>query len=532
MKRTSIILLVLWSIAVVLILTFGVKPYQKIVNYFSHYIYQEANKLEDVTLKRTSFSKNLVYYLEYETSPDNYHDMGIVLTNLTPDIYSLDDKRIQAINNKTLEEEGETIGLLEITSTIFPEFKKIVELHFQKVYATRFSLKVTNGAYLNKDIYLGVPIVINYDYGADLEVSEVSDIEIIYDSQYFDLISSSNKALRLNPKVNTYQKGDNFEPVNTTITFKYYGNIVKTLDLRINPVGVSEKYERFDICLNSTSVDKLIVDNSYNIQIYDDILLYTDFTITSSNSDVLVIDELNHLKPLKKGTSTIRVSLNNGYYQEREVQVINNLKLPTIYYLTLEDDAIIVYDDEDLILNLYFANKASMDSFQLSPLNNFQITQYVDEDNYLISLVIKMKQEATEVLEIKVADEDQSHTVKYNLKSIINKVSQESIYKRVARFIGKIAGHASFFVMEAILAFFMLFYLKLKKKWLNVIIFVLIGLFIASLTEFIQLFIPGRYGAIKDIGIDMLGYSVGFIISLILSFFLKYLIRYKKYVIK
>ena len=106
--------------------------------------------------------------------------------------------------------------------------------------------------------------------------------------------------------------------------------------------------------------------------------------------------------------------------------------------------------------------------------------------------------------------------LKLVIKVIENERSFSSIISKFSRFLAKILGHMSFFVLEAILAFFMMFYYKGKNKWINALIYFGIGLFLASLTEFIQLFIPGRSGTFKDVMIDMSGYLIGFIISILL----------------
>ena len=56
----------------------------------------------------------------------------------------------------------------------------------------------------------------------------------------------------------------------------------------------------------------------------------------------------------------------------------------------------------------------------------------------------------------------------------------------------------------------------------------MVGLFVAGLSEFLQVFAAGRYGSFIDIGIDMGGYVLGmFVVFLILFLTHKLLINQK-----
>ena len=53
------------------------------------------------------------------------------------------------------------------------------------------------------------------------------------------------------------------------------------------------------------------------------------------------------------------------------------------------------------------------------------------------------------------------------------------------------------------------FILSSDKKVLSVVLFMSLGLFLGSLTEVMQLFIPGRSGKITDVIVDFIGYLLG-----------------------
>ena len=75
--------------------------------------------------------------------------------------------------------------------------------------------------------------------------------------------------------------------------------------------------------------------------------------------------------------------------------------------------------------------------------------------------------------------------------------------------IRKIVGHFLLFGLSGIfttLSFLMNDFLRNKFKWKNIIFIASIGLLVAVISELIQYFVPGRYGALTDILIDYSGY--------------------------
>ncbi len=83
----------------------------------------------------------------------------------------------------------------------------------------------------------------------------------------------------------------------------------------------------------------------------------------------------------------------------------------------------------------------------------------------------------------------------------------------------KLVGHFLFFGLSGIFSMLTLLFGEIKLKRIYVILIGLgKGLFLASLTELIQYFVPGRAGQLTDILIDFGGY--------ILFFLLTYLIYY------
>lgn len=110
-------------------------------------------------------------------------------------------------------------------------------------------------------------------------------------------------------------------------------------------------------------------------------------------------------------------------------------------------------------------------------------------------------------------------------EDVVNTVRPDTItpenHDAFASFIRKAFGHFGLFAASGLLSS-LAFYLSLSpyswcKHYVNVIFSLTFGLFVAILTEMIQLSVPGRSGEITDVLIDFSGYLLGtLIIGLIL----------------
>jgi len=116
------------------------------------------------------------------------------------------------------------------------------------------------------------------------------------------------------------------------------------------------------------------------------------------------------------------------------------------------------------------------------------------------------------------------------LANIINGIRAQTITDtNLAEFtylVRKLIGHFSLFLVDGIFVGLTAYcYSLLKVKcpwWWNVISTFEVGLSVAALSEFIQLFIPGRVGSIIDVLIDMSGYLIAMLIILVI-----FLIRHR-----
>ena len=98
------------------------------------------------------------------------------------------------------------------------------------------------------------------------------------------------------------------------------------------------------------------------------------------------------------------------------------------------------------------------------------------------------------------------------------------------QFLRKFGGHFALFLVTSIfgsLFFYLLLDIK-QKEWISFGFNVASGLTLATISEIIQHFVPGRNGAILDVGIDMLGYIIGAIATIGTIFLIKYIMSKKR----
>ena len=123
---------------------------------------------------------------------------------------------------------------------------------------------------------------------------------------------------------------------------------------------------------------------------------------------------------------------------------------------------------------------------------------------------------------------NQSGWVVTMLKTIINSFSKDAIndgnINTFTHVVRKLIGHFGLFVFSGGFSTWAIhlssYYLKKYKWWYDLIFTLFFGLFLASLTELIQTFVPGRSGQITDVLIDFSGYILGTGIVVLILFIL------------
>ena len=110
-------------------------------------------------------------------------------------------------------------------------------------------------------------------------------------------------------------------------------------------------------------------------------------------------------------------------------------------------------------------------------------------------------------------------TYEFNIKVTAETKINESNIEEFKKFMRKSAGHMGLFLIDAIFTFVAAYALldienNKKMKFLFILLGVLsFGFMLAGLSEIIQYYVPGRSGLWSDVGIDMIGFSIGTIVT-------------------
>ncbi len=120
--------------------------------------------------------------------------------------------------------------------------------------------------------------------------------------------------------------------------------------------------------------------------------------------------------------------------------------------------------------------------------------------------------------------------------NIINAFKSDTIndsnFESFASVLRKLLGHFLAFSVDGVFVSLTCFYFLREKEWSKwfypIIISFGVGLFVAGLSEFLQVFTADRYGSFIDIGIDMGGYVLGMFVVFLIQFFTHKLIVNQK----
>ena len=516
LKKISMIMFVGWSILLVLILTFGTKIAGMISSNVSEQIYEEKNKLQDIVVKDVEYLIENVYYPEITIVPDTHPTSDLIYTSLTPEIfeivndYQIKGKRLQTDKN---------VGKLLVTSKTDPEFKKEINLTFIKTYPTGFDFYLCDSKHLKQDnnnVYISTPFFVCANLLSNYHGITENQMSFNFDSKYFEVIKNSYGDLELKPIYQNHQIGDEFIPVQTTIELVVNGKIVDSKEITINPILHAISFDEVMFAAYpSTYIEMsndVFVKQKFYLELFEeDNKLRTPFNVYVDDPTLVKVSNDGELQFLKRGLVNITVELKNGFKKTYQVKIRDRVVAPNVSSSAFDENGDIVIKLEmSTTVMISFPGHASYTNYTYTldpavskPENN--------EDNKIYIAGTKV---GTYNLVIKVDDGiEPPITVTYKIQVIPNENSYTEISQEFSLFLAKILGHMSFFILQAILGVFMISFYKRKESWLNGLLLILIGIFTAWVSEFIQFFIPGRNCAIDDVCIDVFGYCVGLIIG-------------------
>ena len=518
LKRLVAILFFTLTILMIIILTFGTTISVKISRLISRHVNEKRVELRDVVVDVADYYPiEVANYLSYHTEPNNDEDYGLVFTSLSPEIFSVGEKNAQIMGLRT--DQDTNIGVLQITSTRYPDFVKTINLIFKKTYPKDFNIQIypssENEAY---PAYLGVPIYVNCVLDLQGVVTE-KEVVFDYDAAYFEATELSKNYYKLMPKVAGYTYGDEFASINTKISYLVNGikkEQIVTISPSMNPESLSSIYFSDGSGARYTDQTHFYVGDPLNLTTCVDGTPTNElyYEATSSNTKVLKVDAWGNIRLVGAGNATLTVTIPSGANYTLPVEVRNHIALPKLIGAEFDSSGAIVLKAEE---------RKKIQIVASGTYNEMSITFSSDNITYEDSELaefgnIYLKGFAGEkgTLKIVVDDGFERKTKTYKVVVEKNELAPTEVAKTINTAFHKGAGHMAFFMLEAFLAFWFLFFYPIKTKWLRFTVYATIGFFLAGLSEFIQYFMPGRSALVQDVLIDYAGYVAGLICAVCL----------------
>lgn len=383
----------------------------------------------------------------------------------------------------------------------------------------------------NNDFYVGDIELIKFE-------NEFDDYVINYnqDNMFFDIVSQTSEGFSIEcldvgsfsvniiPSLN----GDLLYDYSKTFEFSISEKLISDFDLSFKYKGNEEEIvyikEGNKYYLNCINTKEIVFDIDY-LPFSNPTL--SNVVITIDNED-LINYESGVISLLNIGESCILIE-----------DKVSNTK--AFVYIVSEniidlDDNAFVFDHKqmhfDENLNKYFIKNGISGKIELnfSDDSTFKEVVFSSSDESILLIgedgVFSPLKEGEVIIKALVSDGEKEIVLLFNIK-----VERQKVIEDLASFFYKIRkniGHfGAFFVLGVLASFAFLFMFDYKKWYLAIIVTFVSGFAIAGLTEFIQVFVPGRSGVWSDVCLDMYGFLLSFSIILVF-YFINYFKNYKK----
>lgn len=434
-----------------------------------------------------------------------------------------------------------------ISLSIVPNISKITvnnEVFSETSSAFSFNdYELNHGFKINSKVNNLLNIEIN-ELDECLELVEISlsilnpnDITVVQE------ISKTNKSI----KIETTEEGQ----AKILISLNIYGISYDFLS-RIIYVNVTHElandftFNLYEIKDEKKILDvKYIMDNLYEIVLYRNQAVYLETLVNESvtksrfsyeinNKGILDINQDNKLLLNKAGAAKLIIKENEANISKEIRIIVKNLigiNENQAYSITGQYQH---YDNETKIYHLTNNYSYTLKTY-FTEETTYKETEFSSSDDEVLSVsnagIITCRKIGTATITAKVND----GITELKLYEINVSVDPKSAIDNLQTFLSKVrklVGHFGAFLIFGI--FSALFWVLAfdKQKWrFSIPIAFINGILLAMLTEWIQLYVPGRGGSWKDVAID----SNGFLIStsiitvvVLLVYLIIYLVKKKK----
>ena len=477
-------------------------------------------KTFEVTVKSDEITGNEDFTLNVKNSFLSYGKKYLI-----KDIFEVTNWYPETPRDKTISYTFKN----ELSGTITSDSITLNNLGSNTIYVTHDYSNITKVVELN---------CVDYNYlTLDSNNVVVNSINIFVNESFYFYISDNQEFTEENPQ--TYHVVSSNEAI-ASVSTKDDGFIVKSLDEGEATINVNSYID--GVQTNSVSIN-LTANHVYssflNYQLYNNgkdeevivendevsIFISGDYSLNaltsidttkkqiryhSSNPKVLKVDTNGNLTCTGIGDATITIT-------DELSNLSRTIKFSVYNYIKLDTDNPFTITGENLevLNNLYYA---MTNGFSGNIKVNFtENTTYKDvvysSSNESVATIgkdgtitpLKVGETTIKV----VIDDGMQNKIEFDIKL---RIKRQDYIKNLTDFIYKVrkgVGHFSAFLVLGIFSTFTwLLFIRGKKLFISIPLNYLLGFLIAGLTEFIQLYVPGRCGLFADVLLDFDGFMV------------------------
>lgn len=500
-KKIAIALYAAYSVALVLIISFGTSVGERIIEDLQEYA--RRRNIKDVVIELDDsepLAINGEYSFEYVAKGKLGDDPGLIFESLDTGILEVNengDTLYTYANFEGLEAEAR----MRVSSKYDEDFEKIFTFKVKKVFPESFKVSFGVPGYGNNPKTLKVGTAV-YPYSYTEEKNVLNDYRIVYNDEYFTYDAERSAYIAIKAT-----EGD--EKVFFSAV-RLDGKTANSAEFSICESDSSEYFDEIRINDEACESIDLLCGKSITPLLYKDgEKLSTSVDISVNEPNGVSVSRGYSYSFRKAGDYTLTFTLPGGFSRTLSVTVRNVMGAPSIVG---SDDGktIMLNDDESSTVKLSYPDgvtyvsaeyECDSDIITITPgARSFSVTP-----NAVGRATVKI------ILDDGYERIEETYVISVAKKAVVKTPTD----KFIATFVFKVLGHTLMFAVLGALTVNLFKYIVMKNIVIKTSLYFASVLPTAVSTELIQTMQPGRYPRFKDVLIDMLGFLIGTAITVL-----------------
>ena len=500
-KKISIALYLLYAIFVTLFITYGTKVASEVKAVVQAIL--DRAEITDVTVSVSEddvLMAGKYHYVTYTSYGDIRGDDGLEFESLDPEHLTVSGRgRLLA----SADFEGEfLLAKVRITSKFDDDFEKIVTFKFTKKYPDDFQCAyfVKGEGHSVDTLYVGVPVYAFSYVPGGWSTYNVKTYDLIYDERYFDKREDG----ALIPKAATPEG----EKLSFTVRYDNGAYDESSKFVIAQRAAEPDSFDTIKLGNSLVSPEEFVAIRGYGFILLvekDGENIPVDYTMTYNGKPVSRTDA-GHPYFNSVGDKEVTITLPNGFSKNFTIKVRNSISIPYVTDAAVKESHHIKMLDTDVMTYNV--------KYNTSPITSEYMKFEYDESMVKItttgrSFTITPKSHGTTTFKLVMDDGYTRLEDTYTLEIEENKDILAIIWKDVSHYVSKVLGHVALFALLALFSLNMFRFIYVLNPVARFALYSITALPIGIITEFVQLYIPGRTGRVQDVLIDMTGFYIG-----------------------